>query len=100
MSLCKAAYCQRPHAVAEKKDPAAFEKLGNVSVYSPHVINHSLPSSGVHVSKVVGTFHRCPVTPVIMNDACISVVAEKFHEGNIPLLVFAHPVYELYHSLW
>lgn len=86
--------------MSEENNLQVWISLAYPFVDEANIFNHSFPSSGIHVSKIILAFHRLAMSTLIMNDADVAMTGKKMHKGIIAFFMVTHAVDELYDGSW
>ena len=85
--------------MTEKNERKSHPAVVRPAVDEADVINHRLPATFVEIAEVLDRPDAFAVSAMIVNNHCIPLRREKFHERNVPFFVLAHSVHNLEHGL-
>ena len=90
---------QRAHAVAEQEQRPAGIFCAKELRHLVHILDQPAPAVLVKVAQIARIAHARAVAAVVVDDARIAVLRQKFHHRQIALLVLRHAVRKLHQRL-
>lgn len=86
---------QRTHAVAKEIQRKIRKFTANVKGNLVQIAEQAFCAIFIEIAQILTLFHAAPMTTMIVDNAAKAMIGHKFHEGNVPLLVFGHAMGQL-----
>ena len=92
------AHRQRTHAVAKEHQRKSRPLRAHPEGELVQVLHHALVAVRIEVAQILRAAHRRAVAAMVVDHAQTAARCQKFHEGLVALLVFAHAVGQLHQT--